>query len=151
MRTRAGIILVEDNKVALIERHRAGLEYYVFPGGGVEEGETPERAAIREAKEELGVEVAIKQKVAVVHFGLSTQIYYLVEQVGGEFGMGTGEEFVGADPMSTLKGTYTSVWMTIDELQGHEKVYPADLAGLVLKAQTDGWAKEAIVIVEQPK
>jgi 8-oxo-dGTP diphosphatase len=38
MRTRAGIILIEDDKVALIERHRAGLDYYVFPGGGVDEG-----------------------------------------------------------------------------------------------------------------
>jgi 8-oxo-dGTP pyrophosphatase MutT (NUDIX family) len=62
MRTRAGIILIENDKVALIERHRAGLDYYVFPGGGVDEGETPEQAAVREAFEELGVEVAIRQK-----------------------------------------------------------------------------------------
>ena len=66
MRTRAGIILIEDNKVALIERHRAGLDYFVFPGGGVDEGETHEQGAIREAMEELGVEVAIKQKVLSV-------------------------------------------------------------------------------------
>jgi len=64
MRTRAGIVLIEDNKVALIERHRAGLDYFVFPGGGVDEGESPEQGAIREAMEELGVQVAIKQKVA---------------------------------------------------------------------------------------
>lgn len=90
MRTRAGIILIENDKVALIERHRAGLDYYVFPGGGVDEGETPEQAAIREAREELGVEVAIKQKVAIIHFDLSTQVYFLVERVGGEFGTGAG-------------------------------------------------------------
>jgi hypothetical protein len=29
MRTRAGIVLIEDNNVALIERHRAGLDYFV--------------------------------------------------------------------------------------------------------------------------
>ena len=78
MRTRAGVVLIEDNKVALIERHRAGLDYFVFPGGGVDEGETPEQGAIREAMEELGVEVAIRQKVAIIHFGQSTQIYFLV-------------------------------------------------------------------------
>ncbi len=33
MRTRAGIILIEDNKLALIERHRAGLDYFVFAAG----------------------------------------------------------------------------------------------------------------------
>jgi len=37
MRIRAGIVLIEDNRVALIERHRAGLHYFVFPGGGVDE------------------------------------------------------------------------------------------------------------------
>lgn len=52
MRTRAGIVLIEDDKVALIERHRAGLDYFVFPGG-VDEGETPEQAAVREARELL--------------------------------------------------------------------------------------------------
>ena len=78
MRTRAGIVLIEDAKVALIERHRAGLDYFVFPGGGVDEGETSEQAAIREAMEELGVEVAIKQKVAMIHFDQSTQVYFLV-------------------------------------------------------------------------
>jgi 8-oxo-dGTP pyrophosphatase MutT (NUDIX family) len=63
MRVRAGIVLIRDGKVALIERHRAGLDYFVFPGGGVDEGESPEQAAIREAMEELGVQVAIKQKI----------------------------------------------------------------------------------------
>ena len=38
MRTRAGVVLIQGDKVALIERHRAGLDYLVFPGGGVDEG-----------------------------------------------------------------------------------------------------------------
>jgi len=149
MRTRAGIILIEDDKVALIERHRAGLEYYVFPGGGVEEGETPEQAAFREAMEELGIEVAIRQKVAIIHFGFSTQVYFLVEQVGGEFGTGTGEEFCDADPNSLEEGIYLPVWMPIDELAHRDKVYPVYVAKLVLKAQTDGWSNEPIVIKEK--
>ena len=77
MRTRAGIVLIEDNKVALIERHRAGLDYFVFPGGGVDDGETPEEAAVREAMEALGVEVVIMQKVAEIHLDTSTQVYFL--------------------------------------------------------------------------
>lgn len=73
MRTRAGVVLIEDNKVALIERHRAGLDYFVFPGGGVHEGESPEQGAIREALEELGIQVAIKQKIAEIHFGRTSK------------------------------------------------------------------------------
>ena len=146
MRTRAGIILIENDKVALIERHRAGLDYYVFPGGGVDEGETPEQAAVREAMEELGIEVAIKWKVAIIYFDQSTQIYFLVERVGGEFGTGTGEEFTDSDPDDPEEGVYIPVWMPIDELPQHEKVFPESVAKLLLKARTDGWSSEPVVV-----
>src|SRR5688572_10270016 len=107
MRIRAGIVLIQDHNVALIERHRAGLSYFVFPGGGVDEGESPEEAAIREAMEELGIEVAIRQKVAEIQLGQkSRQVYFLVEQTGGEFGTGAGEEYTDADPASSEEGIY---------------------------------------------
>ncbi|MEW6285861.1 MAG: NUDIX domain-containing protein [Chloroflexota bacterium] len=149
MRIRAGIVLVEDGKVALIERHRAGLDYYVFPGGGVDEGETPEQAAVREAKEELGVDVVVKKKVAEIHFELSTQIYFLVERIGGEFGTGVGEEFTDADPDNPEEGIYIPIWMPLEELRRHDNVYPAGVKELLLKAQTDGWSEEAVIIVEK--
>lgn len=150
MRTRAGIVLIEDNKVALIERHRAGLEYFVFPGGGVNEGESIEQAAIREAMEELGVDVAIKQKIAIIYFGQSTQHYFLADKLRGEFGTGAGEEFIDVD-INSSEGIYIPIWMPIEELSQHEKVFPAEVVKLILKAQTDGWLDEAIVIHEEPK
>jgi 8-oxo-dGTP pyrophosphatase MutT (NUDIX family) len=146
MRTRAGVILIEENKVALIERHRAGLDYFVFPGGGVDEGETPERGAMREAMEELGVEVAIERKVIIIHFDQSTQHYFLVKRVGGEFGTGAGEEFF-ANPGDPQEGVYIPVWMPVDELLQHKKVFPVEVAELLLKAQTDGWPDEPIVVI----
>ena len=151
MRTRAGIVLIEDDKVALIERHRAGMDYFVFPGGGMDVGETPEQAAIREAMEELGVEVAIKQTVARIHFDQSTQVYFLVERVSGEFGTGTGEEFTDSDPNDPQEGVYVPIWMPIEELPQYRKIYPADLAKLVLESKTKGWSQEPIVIDEKSK
>ncbi len=140
MRIRAGIVLIQDNKVALIERHRAGLDYFVFPGGGVNEGESPEQAAIREAMEELGVGVAIQQKVAEVKVGLkSRQVYFLVEQTGGEFGTGIGEEYTDSDSYSPEEGIYIPIWMPIEELVYHQNVYPADIARLVIKSVREGW------------
>ena len=152
MRIRAGVVLIDDNKVALIERHRAGLHYFVFPGGGVDDGESPAQAAVREAMEELGTEVVIKQKVAEIHIGRkSRQVYFLVEQTSGEFGTGNGEEYTDSDPNDPEEGIYVPIWMPIDELLLHEKVYPAAVARLVVKSLQEGWAPDAIVAFEDPK
>jgi len=151
MRKRAGIVLIEDDKVALIERHRGGLDYFVFPGGGVDEGETPEGAAIRETMEELGLEVAIEKKVAIIHFDQSTQFYFLVERVSGEFGTGTGEEFTDSDPDYPQSGVYIPIWMPVDALPQHEDVFPVDVAKLVVKAKTNGWSNEPIEVWEASK
>jgi mutator protein MutT len=151
MRIRAGIVLIEENKVALIERHRAGLDYFVFPGGGADNGETPEQAAIREAMEELGVEVSVKQLLAEIHFDQSVQFYFLAERVKGEFGTGTGEEFTDSDPYDPREGIYIPVWMPIEELSNHEKVFPVDVANLVLKSVNAGWPVEPILVYEEPR
>lgn len=49
MRNRGSVVIAENGKVILIKRVRNESVYYVFPGGGIEEGETPEQAAKREA------------------------------------------------------------------------------------------------------
>jgi 8-oxo-dGTP pyrophosphatase MutT (NUDIX family) len=149
VRSRAGVVLIQDGRVALIERHRAGLDYFVFPGGGVDEGETYEQAAVREAMEELGIQVAIKQKVAEIQMASkSHQVYFLVEQTGGEFGTGTGEEYADADPNDPDEGVYVPVWMPIAELPLHEKVYPRGVADLVNKSVTGGWTGDIPTILE---
>lgn len=151
MRIRAGVVLVENGKVALIERHRGGRHYYVFPGGGVDEGETTEQAAIREMEEETGLQVTLERKLAEIYFGLSEQVYYLAERLDGKFGTGTGEEFTDSDPDDPTEGVYIPVWMPLEELPRHENVYPADVAALVLDSLKAGWPEEPIVMVEYPQ
>ena len=151
MRIRAGVVLIEDGKVALIERHRAGKHYFVFPGGGVDAGETPEQAAIREMEEETGLRVTVQRKLAEVHFGLSEQVYYLVDRLDGEFGTGTGVEFTDSNPDDPTEGIYIPIWMSLEELLQHENIYPTDVAALVVAAVNAGWPKEPIVVVEYPK
>lgn len=62
-KARSAVLITKNDKVLFIERIKVSEPmYYVLPGGGVEEGETPEEAAIREMKEELGVDVEISSK-----------------------------------------------------------------------------------------
>lgn len=67
MRERAAVIIVIDYRIALIKRVKNNETYYVFLGGGIENGETSEFAAIREAFEELGVYVEINKLLKVIN------------------------------------------------------------------------------------
>lgn len=151
MRIRAGAVLIEDDKVVLIERYRDGKHYFVFPGGGVDEGETPEQAAVREMEEETGLRVTVQCKLAEIHFGLSTQHYFQVACLGGEFGCGTGEEYTDADPDHPAQGIYIPVWMPLIELLEHENVYPAEIVELVLRSVDSGWPEKPVVFMVHPR
>ena len=114
-RHRAGVIVVVDGRLALMDRVRPGSQpYSVVPGGGVEEGETFEQAAIREAKEELGLAVVVRssQPTFVLQMGDHEQHYFLADAVGGTFGTGTGREMVAPLPE---KGTYAVVLVPPEE------------------------------------
>ncbi|MCL2325773.1 MAG: NUDIX hydrolase [Proteobacteria bacterium] len=56
----ADILIVRDNSVVLVKR-RNPPHGWAIPGGFVDEGECVEAAAIREAKEETGLDVVLEE------------------------------------------------------------------------------------------
>ena len=134
MRQRAGVVIVENGRVLLMKRVRAGQTYYLFPGGGVEAGETPEQAAAREAMEELGVSVAIGRLTADGTFRGNQHFYFAAVITGGEVGTGTGPEFTDYPPE---RGTYTPTWVDLGALARID-VRPRPLAEALTKAD---WAE----------
>lgn len=74
-RNRGAAIIIQGGKIALIKRVREGEMYFVFPGGGIEEGETPEEATKREVYEELGVHIQVEHLIAKVEYK-GTEYYY---------------------------------------------------------------------------
>ena len=95
----AGIVPINDGFAFM---HRADVikrkdfqNYYTFPGGGLEEGETLEEGTIREIKEEFGINVKIIKKLYEMNSEKFDQkeYFFLCEYIDGEFGTGTGPEF----------------------------------------------------------
>jgi 8-oxo-dGTP diphosphatase len=61
-----GGIVFQEDRVLLIKRgQEPGLGIWSIPGGAVDVGETVERAVQREIKEETGLEVEVRDLVAV--------------------------------------------------------------------------------------
>jgi 8-oxo-dGTP diphosphatase len=107
---------------------RDGRTYFVFPGGGIGSGETPADAAVREAREELGVRVVLGPRLLIEEFHGQTAHYFSALIVGGQFGKGTGAKLRASG--TTDRGTYDPVWMELTELPHHD-VRPRALATIL--------------------
>ncbi|QCR33902.1 NUDIX domain-containing protein [Lysinibacillus sp. SGAir0095] len=112
MRDRGSCILMKDKKIALIKRIRDGMVYYVFPGGGIEKGETPEEATKREAFEELGVSIIVKDCFAEVSYN-GIQYFFIADIIEGKIGDGQGEEYTDS---ARNRGVYQPMWVEINDL-----------------------------------
>ncbi len=60
IRVGSAVLIVRDNKLLLGRRNKQpDFGRWILPGGKIEYGETHEEAAIREAKEELGLTIEV--------------------------------------------------------------------------------------------
>lgn len=55
-----GIVIDSDGRILWVKRR--DLAIWVLPGGGIDDGETPEEAVIREVEEETGLTVSLVRK-----------------------------------------------------------------------------------------
>ena len=82
MKNHAAIILRNGNKILFIQRSATKKflpNIWAFPSGTMEEGESAEATAIREAKEELGIEVEIDRLLGTVELPeLGARLHFAV-------------------------------------------------------------------------
>ncbi len=98
-----------------------------FPGGQVEPGETPERAAVREAREETGLVVRPLDKLAVVRHAYTryrvTMHAYLMELEGD------------GEPAPVLTAATAYRWLPLRELGG--LAFPTAMRKLIALLERD--------------
>lgn len=131
MRTRVGVLIIEDGKLLLIKRFSRGLHYYVIPGGGQEAGETIEETAVREAKEETSLDVVLDdepwfqfEQADDGHGNPQRHIYFTAKSHQGELKFGL------AGPEAATQGpdnSYELVWIDINDIVSLP-IRPAELS-----------------------
>ena len=96
-RVSARAIIIEGNEVLTMFRRKkkddgSYKEYYVIPGGGVEEKETLEQTCIRELKEEYTVDIKILGYLGSDERDTTIGHFFHAEVIGGEPKLGGEEE-----------------------------------------------------------
>lgn len=134
MEKRAVGIVIKDNKILLIRRFRGEKDgwtkgrYFVFPGGGVEDGEMPEEGCIREIKEELSLDAKVDKLLFVMHnpakvhdFLGRDEYFYLITDFTGEAALGGPEkERMNENDQFHLE------WIPIDQMKDMPTLYPKE-------------------------
>lgn len=82
------VAVIKDNKVLILRRSPEvrGRGFWNFPGGSVEEGETPREGAARELQEEAGLEVSpdTLEDLGVLHKNGLTIHFFITDDFSGD-------------------------------------------------------------------
>ena len=111
-------ILQKEDKI-LIARKKQGKPlagYFEFPGGKIEEGETPEESLIRELMEEMNIKIAVKEYIgeSIYEYGndkVISLLGYTAEIIDGEIKLSDHDRYE---------------WVTLEQINNY-KIAPADI------------------------
>lgn len=131
-RTTARLVLFDSRGRILLFLHADGMgrKFWATPGGGIEDGESPEQAARREASEELG---ASDVELTYLWTGLTefefadkdvsqTEAFFRVTGHPGTFGP-------EVEAIHQRERILESRWWSAEEIEGsEERILPLDLA-----------------------
>ena len=121
MRKATRLIIEEDNNIIFIKRIKKvnGTKkvFYVLPGGMLDDNETYIEAGIREAKEELDVQIELQELLLEEYIEELDKLerYYFASVISGKIKLGIGEEFQNMD-INSKYGLYEIVRINKKEI-----------------------------------
>ena len=124
-----GIVFREvDGQVTVLVTQSSAHDGWIFPKGHLEQGETSSDAALREVKEETGIDARIVERVGTIRYVFrvrgrqiaKTALFYLMEYAGG----------AASDESPEVRAV---IWVPLGKVAGTLSF--ANEAGLWAKAQ----------------
>lgn len=111
-------LVVRADKILMIKSLH--LNRWELPGGGIEKDETPEEAAIRELKEECGLDGVVNRPLNILHCKDGSVEHVFLVDVSDE-----QEAIIGTDPeVQTQEQSIKNVcWKKLDELSEKDRAF----------------------------
>ncbi|WP_350352161.1 NUDIX domain-containing protein [Microbacterium sp. A8/3-1] len=125
---RAVCVCFDGSRVLLMRRLHGGRQYTVLPGGGIEPGEIPDQAAVRELAEETGLVATVTGNLATVDHDDRRAHYLLMAAVPGEPVLGGPEALAESED-----NRYRPGWVPVAEL-ADEPLVPEEAREIVRRA-----------------
>jgi 8-oxo-dGTP diphosphatase len=120
-RSRACAAIIKNGLILMVLHQIPERHFWTLPGGGIEPGETPEQAAIREVMEEVGMEVKI---VRLLYVETRTDWYsycFLAEPVGSvEPSLGVDPEEIHLPPSERILQALG--WQSFKDMQADRQI-----------------------------
>lgn len=142
LKNRAVGIVIHDNKLLVMRRKSASEEYFTFPGGGIEQGETNEQATHRELYEETSTKIEVQRLAYELRYD-NGQIhyYFLCRYVSGslEVQPGTNEYLdnqIGKD-------LHLPRWLPLSDV-ANATVYPLDVRDRLVRDVAQGFSQDIV-------
>lgn len=125
--SRSAGIVIHNNQLLVMYRKKNNHMYYTFPGGTVEQGETPEAAAQREILEETSIRVEVDKLSYQIDIVSKTstkrEYFYLCKYIDGTPQLLPGSiEYIRLNE----KNFYKPLWISLEKL-AHLKLYPFEI------------------------
>ena len=130
---RVSAIIIESEKILLMHRIKPDSDYFVLPGGSVEENEDNISALIREIREETSLEIEVDKLLWQVNneFDERTQYIYLASKYSGNLELGSPEK-----DRQSEDNKYVLEWRDIKDLKT-VKFFPSEIKTNILETFLD--------------
>lgn len=147
----ASVFVFDQSKKKILLVKRRDVPVWVIPGGGIEARESPEKAAIRETKEESGFDIRIIRKVAeYTHIGSNKKNHLFEAMVIGGKAMINSEasaiEFFDINSLPEMRHPLINEWLA-DLNKNSKVVIKREIQGVTIKQALRQIHKHPIMVI----
>lgn len=144
---RPSTLLVRENKILVLESKYSGKEFYLLPGGAIENFETTQETAIRETKEETNLDVKLSKLLYLqewINKSRNKNVLYIIFLAK----IVKGKETHLNDPCLKKGHIKNVVWKTVEELE-QAVFFPAEALPFIKKGLEEGFNQDFIYLDPQ--